>query len=1068
MQIVLSIIIVLYNINVIIATDISGTVSVDYTFTVANSPYYIQEPATFTKNVIIENGAEIIFSSNYNIGIEFQGNVIAGCNDINTENNNNRGLMNSNTFTYIHVDDPTFNRESGSVIIKSTTPSNTQIEFCNVKFSGLYNALLHHTTTDPNYSIPLLIDNCEFSNNINTMVTWYYARASITAYFNDTIISNTRVVNFYGDAIYDNCDIRDYDKFCDSSCNRFALRNSYISRNETDSSSSSNCLGSFVNSFIGDEKLAMYNNVISNCGTGIRHSNSVSPWIVNNTFTNIHHRAIYSSRNMYLIDNVFVNNNLKSLLYLTWSPNMTIKGNQFIDNIGNSVSDSLIYITAENFLTCLTIKDNILVNNQAAGRLMTIAARKTFVLNNVFIKNVAAVSSVPSLANIIGDTAAIHFSSKSSNRIHLTFTGNSFVDNTWNSYFIYTDPDEVESVDIEFNTFNDLLIAPTAKLLSLGGHRITVKYNVFIPPIVNNISAIVEILGKYGSYNYVQYNNFYNSFTSILFIENVANPYALITNNYFDGLIDVEQILAKINSMTFIDECNVIEPFYKDPIDMDYISNLPTECLLDSAYLSNCSYDGNIIGCISITTVNVTQPATNGITWEFGDYPLPQRVSLAPAFSVDDNIAYLFDVRGDVIFKLDTTVINPSWQTLPVMLPFDAAIDSGHQAVKIGSLIYFYHYFERIFYIFDCTTDAFLNNSHITLSPYYKSGNLAIVTDNKYIYTIGGQGVAFSKYVEQYDIANNAWNLLSTNAPFDKWFWLNTIYYSPQNRIYVFGGFGNTAPFTDIYYFDLNTKTWSNSIGTINIVSYDVVFSPTVYIPEIDTIYIISGQANEVNIYDPVSNIITTETSDTPQTVCGDVTWASAITLNNRLQIFGGTNCRTIEELYMYDSSSKNNTLNTTEPGIVDSVDLVRFTQNYQYMYYELNQGLFMKSNDDTFYFFLDSTFNQVDALNGEIDCYSFHSIHYADQYIGHNLVNNETSLSLYVADVTNVDNITWCHIPALNGKGGMTWFPFGYTQYYMTKQAQSDMIMVGNNDGSTQFKDDASFHMWQFDPIAF
>eukprot|EP01084_Bolivina_argentea_P147398 257897_1 len=1049
MQILFSTIIAVYQINIMIATDIGGTISSDYTFSVPNSPYYIQSNTIFTKNVIIENGVEIIFPSPQ--AFEFQSNLTIGCNDINTSMNNNRGLMDANTFTHIHGD-------------SRTTPSNTQIEFCNVKFSGLSYALLHATTPHPNTQIPIFIDNCEFHNNTSTMLTWYSARTSITTYFKDSIICNTDTVNHWGDAIYDNCDIRNYDKFCDDVCSRFAIRNSYISRNETDSSISSNCFGVGF-SPIGDEKLAIYNNVISNCGTGVYHSNSV-PWIVNNTFTNIHYKAIGGVGNMYLIDNIFVNNNLKSLLYSTWISNMTIKGNQFVDNIGNS--DSLIYVTAPNFLTYLTIKDNIFVNNQAAGQLMTIAVRETFVLNNVFINN----SAGSSVANIIGDTAAIHFTGDIRNNVRqsLTFTGNTFVDNIWNSYFIYADPNEVESVDVEFNTFNDLLIAPTAKLLSLGGHRITVKYNVFIPPIVNNISAIVEIIGTYRSYT-VQYNNFYNSFTSILFIENVVNPWptgVLLTNNYFDGLIDVEQILAKINSMTFIDECNVIEPFYKDPIDMDYISNLPTECLLDSAYLSNCSYDGNIIGCISITTVNVTQPATNGITWEFGDYPLPQRVSLAPAFSVDDNIAYLFDVRGDVIFKLDTTVINPSWQTLPVMLPFDAAIDSGHQAVKIGSLIYFYHYFERIFYIFDCTTDAFLNNSHITLSPYYKSGNLAIVTDNKYIYTIGGQGVAFSKYVEQYDIANNAWNLLSTNAPFDKWFWLNTIYYSPQNRIYVFGGFGNTAPFTDIYYFDLNTKTWSNSIGTINIVSYDVVFSPTVYIPEIDTIYIISGQANEVNIYDPVSNIITTETSDTPQTVCGDVTWASAITLNNRLQIFGGTNCRTIEELYMYDSSSKNNTLNTTEPGIVDSVDLVRFTQNYQYMYYELNQGLFMKSNDDTFYFFLDSTFNQVDALNGEIDCYSFHSIHYADQYIGHNLVNNETSLSLYVADVTNVDNITWCHIPALNGKGGMTWFPFGYTQYYMTKQAQSDMIMVGNNDGSTQFKDDASFHMWQFDPIAF
>ncbi len=123
--------------------------------------------------------------------------------------------------------------------------------------------------------------------------------------------------------------------------------------------------------------------IISNCGTGIYRANSVSPWIVNDTFTNIHYRAIYSTRNMYHIDNVFVNNTINSLLYLTCSPNMTIGCNQIIDNIGDSVSDSLIYVTTPNLGIYLTIKDNLFVNNKAANRLMTIAMWKTYV--NVFI-----------------------------------------------------------------------------------------------------------------------------------------------------------------------------------------------------------------------------------------------------------------------------------------------------------------------------------------------------------------------------------------------------------------------------------------------------------------------------------------------------------------------------------------------------------------------------------------------------------------------------------------------------------------------------------------------------------
>eukprot|EP01084_Bolivina_argentea_P065125 118726_1 len=772
-----------------ISTNITGVINSDFTFSTANSPYYIKNDdgqVIFTNNVIIENGVEIIFPES--ASLKFKGSVTAGCDEVATTSYNHRGLMDSITFTHIYSNDPSAPTQ-GYIYIDSSDANNAQISFCNVKFSALGTPLIIVTDNTKQLDVPIMIDNCEFMNNRNIEIIWYYATSSTTAYYTDTIISNTiNMVNSHGDAIYDNCEIKNYDIFCESSCLRFAVRNSYISRNETDISYRDGgmykgCLSNgFIGSYIGDAQLAIYNNILTNCGVGIYTANSASPWIVNNTFKNIHYRAIYfSMKELIIKNNIFQDSKLGSIFYTTFINNVTIIGNKFINN--SAFNDSLFYVKARNSYSVVSFVDNLFVDNIASNRFMTVSIRYTNIVNNIFLHNIAGQDSVVSAIDINPTTVAFYFMGQgllNNARNTVTVKNNKFKSNIWNSYFMYTFPAETAYVRIEFNLFNDSTIGESGKLLSIGSYYQAnrVEYNEFMLGLTfNSISAIIESTSSGAT---IKYNNFFNVFPSTVFME-IGNHRSDITNNYYDGSIDVEAILNKIDAITWNGNCRVIEPFYKDPITMDDINNLPVECKLDSVYEPDCSYNGNIIGCITQTTT-----------------------------------------------EYSTTTYPPSTST--------------------------------------------------------------------------------------------------------------------------------------------NDKT--------------------------------------------------------------------------------------------------------TEAATHEGIDLVRFTQNHKYMHYELNQGLFMKSNDDTFDFFFDSTFNQVDALNGEIDCYSFHSIHYPDQYIGHNLSNNDPSVYLYPKDTTNPDSITWCHVPALNGNGGITWFPFDYinflTQHYMKKQAPGDMIIVAQNDGSTEYQDDASFHMWQFDPVAF
>eukprot|EP01084_Bolivina_argentea_P147401 257900_1 len=193
--------------SIFIATNIDAvSIDYDYTFSVANSPYYIQAqypPTIFTQNVIIENGAEIIFTRSSTITIA--GNLTAGCNEIDTTTDKQRGLSNPTTFVHIHGNE-TLSTNTGGIFINSSNPADTQIKFCNVKFSRLSNVFIIQTPTpnQPDQLVSILVDNCEFYDNTNIQLIWYTSWTSTTTTYTESIISNTTgYINYWGDAIYD-------------------------------------------------------------------------------------------------------------------------------------------------------------------------------------------------------------------------------------------------------------------------------------------------------------------------------------------------------------------------------------------------------------------------------------------------------------------------------------------------------------------------------------------------------------------------------------------------------------------------------------------------------------------------------------------------------------------------------------------------------------------------------------------------------------------------------------------------------------------------------------------------
>ena len=111
------------------ALDLSGEYFGDIILNITDSPYNIKGNVNFRGNVIIENGVEIIFTSNKALNI--YGDVNGGCYDYDTTSiTDSIGLADTSQFVHIHGD-PWWDKFGNMKIYGSS------MQFCNTKFSSM-------------------------------------------------------------------------------------------------------------------------------------------------------------------------------------------------------------------------------------------------------------------------------------------------------------------------------------------------------------------------------------------------------------------------------------------------------------------------------------------------------------------------------------------------------------------------------------------------------------------------------------------------------------------------------------------------------------------------------------------------------------------------------------------------------------------------------------------------------------------------------------------------------------------------------------------------------------------
>eukprot|EP01084_Bolivina_argentea_P007175 13502_1 len=301
---------------------------------------------------------------------------------------------------------------------------------------------------------------------------------------------------------------------------------------------------------------------------------------------------------------------------------------------------------------------------------------------------------------------------------------------------------------------------------------------------------------------------------------------------------------------------------------------------------------------------------SNAITWEFGNYTLPEPRYGAEAISIDNSLMYIFrggydgiSGEADTVLFLDTNVADPQWEILPVTVPYAFDID---YITNTNNLIWFFNGYDSLWHIFDINTGTFSSISASGI-PYYTIQPGITSNGNDALYVIGGRDFItndVASYIQQYNITSDEWTVLTTTAPYTG-YRLNSMYYPPFNYIYIFGGVDPAAAdFRTMYYFDLNTNTWSSLIGTFPFWGWS---TSSVFIEELDMIYIICRyDQTAVVSFNPITETIATE-SFRLNGQCSGPTQVGI--LEGRIHLFGGwqsgggignyldTNCRT-EQLF--------------------------------------------------------------------------------------------------------------------------------------------------------------------------
>eukprot|EP01084_Bolivina_argentea_P286801 492044_1 len=341
------------------ATDLIMNYTQNATLTLTNSPYYVSSNVLISTNttISIENGVEIIFTDDYTINLH--GNIKA-CSG-NNLNSANVGLIDTNTYIYIHAND------SQIRIGKISITSSGFAIFCNTKFENMYYSLSNQYT----------ISNSEFTN---MEYATYDTSATIISSISNSIFTTVTNINYGIGIIYDNCIFQSFDEFFShTQPTDIAVRNSKIHGNGI----VNYCIK--LTTYTGDPSTAIYNNSIDNCGYGIyiiysnggraangliiQHntiSNCTSYGMsVQNYGTDIRYNTFIDNQNYglttrgrtasYVRYNDFINNGngdvIDIAVEIKYCDNITVAYNTFINGNGRAIYGECdyLYIEYNNF-----------------------------------------------------------------------------------------------------------------------------------------------------------------------------------------------------------------------------------------------------------------------------------------------------------------------------------------------------------------------------------------------------------------------------------------------------------------------------------------------------------------------------------------------------------------------------------------------------------------------------------------------------------------------------------------------------------------------------------------------
>jgi len=316
--------------------------------------------------------------------------------------------------------------------------------------------------------------------------------------------------------------------------------------------------------------------------------------------------------------------------------------------------------------------------------------------------------------------------------------------------------------------------------------------------------------------------------------------------------------------------------------------------------------------------------------WEnftYGSMP-SARYSSAISYDLNFSSAVLFSGKDDSSAIKDLWIYSPSKKTwTQKSIPSEVSERFGHCFINIGS---------GKFLMFGGLKDDYLNDTYIydlganswtkknfSVQPSSRAYfSVCFSSETKRVYLFGGtNGIEYFNDLWYYDVENDSWvYVLVGSSPSARKG--HQIAFNPKNKkILLFGGYGETGRFSDLWVFDTQTTQWQKidplPSGEKPSARQDFVFQ---YLPEIDRFILFGGQDStglkqDTWLYNQDTNEWSTAGHSPSPNSRSQLT--GFVYNNSQLYIFGGYTGSATSDLWRYTVRSSGTfvlEISTTSP----------------------------------------------------------------------------------------------------------------------------------------------------------